>query len=597
MFEFFSKRRVIIRMLTFFVACLFLILTYIGARQVYWGNELERVSERAALYNSTLVSALERYQHLPYILARDSLVVEGLESGDIKLLNFRLESFAKQSQVESLYIMNTQGVTIAASNWRQTPNYIGKNYGFRPYFLEALKGNRGEFFAIGITTNLPGYFIAEPVWDIEGQIIGVAAMKVSLSPLTTSWAEGGEKLFASNSDGIIVLSSDSSWNYRSIETLSEEKLNYIKMQRQFANESLNPLGVKFIAEDELVFEENSYLYHVSMIPRLNWKLHYLADKSAIIQRSQRAVLIATFIMTLFLAGYLILRSERIKRALRASEKDSRELRALNEELGREVQDRRRAEKNLEHTQKELKQASKLAALGQLAASVSHELGQPISAMRNYLAWADLPDSDMDNETRDVMQRLNRLVSRMGQITKQLKFFARPGGDVFDDVNLHDVVSGVKEIMGGDIHLAQIHLTINLPKEGAFVRGDHLRLEQVLINLVRNSLDAMQENDGKTMEIKIFEQDDYVYVNVLDRGPGLPEELEDQIFESFVTTKASGEGMGLGLSISSSIVEDHGGELKARTRLSGGAEFSMILPIRNNRHLQSGLKKGIEGSHG
>ncbi|WP_419904551.1 sensor histidine kinase [Kiloniella sp.] len=547
------------------------------ARQVYWQSEFERVSDRAALYNSSLVSALERYQHLPFVLARDTVVVKGLEAGSTRVLNLRLETFAKQAQVDALYVMNTEGLTIAASNWRKTPTYVGKNYGFRPYFHTALKGNRGEFFAIGVTTNLPGYFVSEAVRDIEGQVIGVVAMKVDLSPLTDSWSEGGEKLFASNEDGVVVLSSNTSWNYQTLEPLSAGTRAHIEEERQFANKPLSPLDVAFLDHDEMRLGKVNYLHHVSEIPDMKWKLHYLADKDVILQRSQRALLIASIIMSLFLAAYLILRSERIKRALRASEEDSRSLRILNEELEREIEDRRRAEKRLARTQKELKQASKLAALGELSASVSHELGQPLSAMQNYLAVADLPGSNMDNESRDVMQRLNRLVARMGQITKQLKFFARPGGDVFEDVDLRDVISGVREIMAGDIHLAQVEMLIDQPNTPLIVRGDRLRLEQVLINLLRNSLDAMKENNEHSLEIKLLSDTGKVYVNVLDRGPGLPEELADQLFESFVTTKASGEGMGLGLAISASIVEDHSGELKARTRKTGGAEFSMIIP--------------------
>ncbi|MEH6633525.1 MAG: ATP-binding protein [Halopseudomonas aestusnigri] len=566
---------------------------YGGARQVYWGNEFDRISDRAALYNSTLVSALKHYQYLPFILARDPIVFSGLKIGETQILNQRLEIFAKQAQVNHLYIMDTKGKVIAASNWRAEQTFIGKTYAFRPYFQTALTGRRGEFFAIGATTLVPGYFVAEPIFDRDDEVIGVATMKVDLGPLIQSWADGGEKIFVSNSDGIVVLSTDPVWKYRSLQPLSTEALTNIEQGRQFLNKPLSALNIEFLPDNELRLGAVNYLYQVSSFPILNWNLHYLAAKDVIIQRSQHAVLIASIIMSILLAGYLLIRSARIKRALCASEEDSRSLRKLNEELEREIDERRRAELRLALTQKELKQASKLAALGQLAASVSHELGQPISAMQNYLAFADLPDNKMDGETIDVMLHLNRLVARMGKITKQLKFFASPqtistdagvssatvsGTEVFHDVDLRDVIEGVREIMGGNIQLTQTNLKIELPKFAVIIRGDRLRLEQVLINLVRNSLDAMKDNDGQLLEVNLFVKHGTSYINVLDRGPGLPKEISEQLFEPFVTTKSSGEGMGLGLAISASIVEDHGGELKARTRNTGGAEFSMAIPL-------------------
>ncbi|MTI09914.1 sensor histidine kinase [Curvivirga aplysinae] len=578
MLDFLLQRKVIFRLIALFIAMILLVMVYGVARQIYWTSEFNRASDRTALYTSTLISALERYQHLPHILARDHHVIAGLQQGGAQVLNLRLESFAKQAQVDALYIMNTEGLTIASSNWRESPTFLGKNYGFRPYFKAALEGGRGEFFAIGVTTGTPGYFVGEPIRDLEGVMLGVMAMKVDLSPLTKSWAEGGEKLFVANDDGIVVLSSDESWNYRSIQPLTSEAKEVIRAEKQFVGKALDPLDVQMLGDHELILGQVEYLHQISDIPYLRWQLHYLADKKLVIQGSQTATMIAFIFLSILLAVYLVLRSERIKRELRASEEDSRSLRALNYKLEQQIEERQRAETRLDRAQAELRKTSKMAALGQLAASVSHELGQPISAMQNYLAWADLPDNKMDDETRDVMQRLKRVVGRMGEITKQLKFFARPGGNSLQDVTLQDVISGVKEIMSADIHTADVSLTVDVPEEQVKVRGDRLRLEQVLINLIRNSIDAMRENGGQSIDITLTHEGELAMVNVLDRGPGLPEELADQLFESFVTTKASGEGMGLGLAISASIVEDHGGELKARSRKTGGAEFSMRIPV-------------------
>ena len=595
MSDFTITRRTLIRGITLLLAIVILIAAYIISLQIYLKSEYERVSDRAALYNSTLVSALERYQHFPFVLARDPIVVEGVQAGGSTILNHRLEMFAKKSQVDALYIMNTQGLTIAASNWNETPTFIGKNYGFRPYFAAAMSGQRGEFFAIGVTTHLPGYFLSEPILDIEGTVVGVVAMKVDLSLLTKSWLEGGGNLFVSNKDGIVVLSSNPAWRYHSLAPLNFNTRAAIETGRQFSDEPLNALNLTFLGPDEIELDNIRYLHHISSVKQMDWQLHYLADKDVIIQRSQQVVLITIIIMTILLVGYLILRSERIKRALLASEEDSRSLRVLNDELEREIDDRRRAERRLERTQNELKQASKLAALGQLAASVSHELGQPISAMQNYIASADLPNSGVEGEARDIMHRLGRLASRMAKTTKQLKFFAGTGRsgevtgeDVFVDIDLRDVIFGVREIMSVDISATKIKADIKLPNEPCIIRGDRLRLEQVLINLIRNSLDAMRENNGTSLEIILSKSDGGAIVSVLDSGPGIPDGMAEQIFDSFVTSKPSGEGMGLGLAISASIVQDHGGGLKAKSRKIGGAEFTMTIPLSDNK-----LDEGID----
>ncbi|MDX1737427.1 MAG: ATP-binding protein [Alphaproteobacteria bacterium] len=556
-------------------------MTYEFSRNIYLNTAESRASDRAALYSSTLVSALERYQHLPFILSRDTFVIEGLQKGGAHILNLRLQRFAEQSQVDALYIMNANGLTIASSNWQEVPTFLGKNYGFRPYFQTAIEGGRGEFFAIGVTTHTPGYFVAEPIRNVEGEILGVIAMKVDLSSLTRSWREGGEKVIVTNPEGIVVLSSDEKWNYKSLVPLSAQALKEIQEEKQFVGQDLSSLEINDYSDNSLTLDQVSYLQHIMDIPYLGWRLHYLADMRESNQQAETVVLITAIVLIILLSIYLLLRSEKIKKALRASEADRGSLRALNESLEKEIEQRRKAQEKLAMTQKELRQASKLAALGQLAASVSHELGQPISAMQNYLAWADLPDSNVDPETRDVFARLSRLVARMAAITKQLKFFARPTSsseDKIQDVDLRDVIAGVREIMQPDLKLHKIQYLEELTSESVIVRGDRLRLEQVLINLMRNALDAMRENGGHHMTIRLEKEENMAVVNVLDRGPGLPEEISQSLFDSFVTTKASGEGMGLGLAISASIVEDHGGEIKARSRETGGAEFSMRLPL-------------------
>ncbi len=277
----------------------------------------------------------------------------------------------------------------------------------------------------------------------------------------------------------------------------------------------------------------------------------------------------------------------------SSERERDELNRLNRDLEREIVERREAEARLKRAQDDLKRTSKLAVLGQLAASVSHELGQPLSAMKTYIAGAHLPEATpgcarrrVIDESDEVLQQLDRLVDRMSETTRQLRFFARRGSETFDDVALADVVAGALENMRPAIVAEGVKLQCRIASPGMIVRGGRVRLEQVLVNMIRNALDSMQDNPSKHLSIAMEENGARARIIVRDTGKGIEGGSETTIFEPFVTTKASGEGMGLGLAISAEIVKEHGGSLFASNNDSGGAEFVMELPAPETADAQA-----------
>ncbi|MCF8502432.1 MAG: hypothetical protein K9H11_18340, partial [Rhodospirillum sp.] len=354
---------------------------------------------------------------------------------------------------------------------------------------------------------------------------------------------------------------------------------------------LPPLSLREVGAHIVRLDGRDYLRQSLSVGRLGWTLHYLLPRRDVVVSNGQAVLYVAVPIVSLLAIALMIYATRVRRALGVSQDARRELRLLNADLAREVEERTAAEERLERAHADLRRVGKLAALGQLSASVSHELGQPIAAIRNYLAAADLPGGQMDDETRAILSHVGRITDRMAHITKQLKFFGQTRETVFTPFDARNAVQDALELMGADSTATNLDLRLDLPEAPVPLRGDKVRIEQVLINLIRNGLEAMGGLERPRLRITMRTQEvrskggeggAWVDILVADRGEGLPEGQGDQVFEPFFTTKASGDGLGLGLAISASILEDHGGSLTARDREDGGAEFRIRLPMDHEK---------------
>ncbi len=538
--------------------------------------EFDRASVRARLYEAVLAEALDRFQHLPFVLAEDPGIRAAVAGAAPERLNARLAEFARRAGVEALYVMDKTGLTVAASNYEQPLTFLGQSYGFRPYFKAAMEGRQGEFFAIGATTSRPGYFISAGVPGPDGEgIIGVVAIKIDLGALAQVWDTPGEKVFVANADGVIVLASDQRLRYRTLSPLSEARRAAVSAARQFGEEPLAPLDWTSDGEGDVRLDSRGYLTVQTPLPRLGWSLYFLTENAPIQQRAILTALAMAALLAGAFLGYLLIRARRVRQALRISQADRAALRSINRRLEKEIEDRRTAERRLARTQSELDRASRLAALGRLAASVTHELGQPISAMRTYLTAEEIGAAPSD---LTLLNRLGGLVARMEHITRQLRFFATDGGTQADEVDLERVIDGALGLVRHDLDAAGIQPSLELPGAPVTVRGDRLRLEQVLVNLLRNAHLAMQENGASELAVTMTTADGFAIISVKDRGPGLGNLSIDELREPFHTSRPSGEGMGLGLSISAAILEDHGGSLRAETRQGGGASFDMLVPL-------------------
>ncbi len=550
---------------------------YLVSYQYFVSEELSKAQGRLSLYQSSVSSELERFSHLTYVLSQDSFVIGTAEGDGTGTLNRRLEDFAEQAGLDAIYLMDEDGITISASNYRDTGSFVGQNYAFRPYFQSAISGEQGRFYAIGATTGLPGYFIANAVLNDRGASTGVIAIKIDFSDLQNSWKNSGEQVFLANEDGVVLLSSNADWQYRALTPLSEPQRERIRDARQFPGRDLDALDWVELPGDQARIAGTKRLHLAAKDLPHGWSLHYFASDDQAVARSWLVTAIFVLLAGLTFIFFQIQRARRVSAALARSEEEEAKLREANERLAIEIDDRKTAERSLKRTQSELERASRLAALGQLSASVTHELGQPIAAMRNHLVAAEISSP---GEVK-LPQKIGSLVDRMEGITRQLRFFARSENEAFDDVDLCTSVNAALSLVAPNIEQDRVKISFDAPTVPVFIRGSALRIEQVITNLLRNAIDATDGADAPEIQIAVAASDDEAVLEIQDNGHGLGEATLAELQEPFVTTKESGRGMGLGLAISTSIVKDHDGTMTARNRDGGGTIFRVTFPMASN----------------
>lgn len=545
--------------------------------------ELATAEGRLSLYRSTVTAELQRFSHLTHILAQDPFVIETAYGSDTSLLNRRLKDFAEKSGLDFIFLLGTNGVTISASNAGEPSSFVGQSYSFRPYFQMAMKGEQGRFYGIGATTGLPGYFIANAVKSLEGTIIGVITIKIDLSRLQDRWREAGEQVLLVNHDGVVLLASDPVWRYRLIDKLSPDQKAAIKASRQFTGRQLELLPWQRLGEDRARIGGNDRLHLITSELPHEWSLHYFASDDRALIRSWLVTGLVVMLASFGLIFFQLQRARRIGAALARSEQEEAQLRQANERLAVEIAERRDAERRLQKTQDELERASRLAALGRLSTLVTHELGQPIAAMRNHLAAAEI-----SAQAKPVLvERIGSLIDRMEGITRQLKFFAGNREEEFEDVDLYVAMQASLGLIDPNLVEFDVDVIFRQPEQQVIVRGNRLRMEQVMTNLLRNAVDATEDNEASAIEIRIGKDDREAWFEICDNGHGLGEATLGDLQEPFVTTRESGRGMGLGLAISAGIVSDHGGAMSASNRKEGGAIFRVAFPAPDDQEEKTG----------
>nr|WP_321257257.1 ATP-binding protein [uncultured Pseudodesulfovibrio sp.] len=547
-------------------------------------QDLDRVSnERLTLYESTLQSALKKHEYLPFLISETEIVRDLLEGdGHVGEVNSFLESASLNSGSAAVYIINKNGIVIASSNWKKPKNFIGLNLSFRPYFKDAIHGKNGMFFGVGITIGEPGFYISHPISSNE-KIIGVAVAKIVLSSLENLWQEGGETVFVVDANGVIILSSRPSWKYRTLKPLSNDTLKKINERGQYPKLKLKHLPSKHTTRmgfmDEVIINKERFFENTRAIPGMNWEILYLLEQSALWERTLGMSLTTFVLIGLAILTRLLLRERHQKILSRQQAVEAEHIRDINKQLAQEIEERKRTEVELREAQEELVQAGKLAALGEMATAIAHELNQPIAATKTYIASCKLMLArNLLDELDPTLTKVSELGDRMAKVTEQLKSFARKSSNTDREFDLRQAINESLTLMKHQMRVEDCELKLTLPDTPILIKGDRVRLEQVLINLFRNALDALQNTESSFIGVTLSASDEKARIRVWDNGPGISSDIDKKLFEPFVTTKKEGVGVGLGLSISYKIIKDMNGDFRARNCLEQGAEFTVYLPL-------------------
>lgn len=524
---------------------------------------------RLALYSGNLMSELRSNAIVPQLLARDPALIGALNEDDFSQSTQRLLSFVEEIGAASLVLLDVDGRTVAATD----RNRLGESHRQDKYFVDALRTN-GTVFTV-VARDSGGYRFSysrriQSQGD-QGDTVGVIVVEVDLHKFERAWAGISDAVLVSDSVGTIILATASRWRGLTEENaIIREPPDSAIARAIRATSDWTALPPDAYVQGEGVMRiENKVAFR-------GWRIASFTTYASVRERVNGvlALEIMGFAIFLALAFFLLNR----KNALRMIffQRESAELRALNERLQREVAEREQVQKTLAVAEQTLAQSSKLAALGEMSAAVSHELNQPLAAMKTYLAGAGLLlRRNRPDEALSSFQRIDDLIERMGAITRQLKSYARKAGEELTPINLGDALASALSMMEPQLRRRHVRITRTLPDAEVMVMGDRVRIEQVMINLLRNALDATKSVDHPSVEV-LLAAGDTAILSVRDNGHGI-EDL-DALFEPFYTTKLPGDGVGLGLAISSGIVSDLGGRLTARNSSEGGAVFEMQLPI-------------------
>ena len=554
----------------------------------------------AELRVAMLRSEIEKYRSLPQVLAADPGVRAALETpgdGALLSLNERLDHLAQETRAAAIYVIDRQGLTRAASNFRTAESFVGNTYAFRPYFTRAMAGGSGEHFAFGTVSRRPGLYLSRRIEGADGPL-GVVVVKAEFAATQAQWHSFAEPTYVTDARGIVLLASEPAWPFHATTPLDADQRASIRASLQFGDAPLDllPLGPApdlagaVEVDAPVALARMAFMPGDAPLPELGWVLHVLAPVDPSLTLAMTAArslallggLAGLGLLALWMARRAHLKAERVQQQvarrdleLRVAERTSA-LREANARLTCEIEERRRTQAALNQLHDELVQANKLALLGQIAASLAHEVNQPVAAIRTYSenarAFLDRGDA---GAVHGNLATIEDLTVRVGAITGEFRSFARKTPKTVEPVSLRAVIEGASLLVRHRLRQQNISLTVEMPDADLRIAAARVRLEQVLVNLLQNAVEALQDHPAPQIEIRATSDaaTATAVVTVRDNGPGLSDLVRETLFMPFVTTKP--EGVGLGLVIARDIVVDFGGTFVVEP--GPGGVFTMTLP--------------------
>jgi two-component system C4-dicarboxylate transport sensor histidine kinase DctB len=553
----------------------------------------------AALHAAVLRSELAKHRSLPFVLAQDPDVAQVLRAADargVDALNRKLETLSGGTRAAVIYVLNAKGMTIAASNWRESTSFVGSDYSFRPYFRDARAAGVAELFALGTVSRRPGLFMSRRIDGPDG-MLGVVVVKVEFEALEADWS-AAEPAFAADPRGVILVTSVPAWRFSTLTPLPQSEQRRLRAEHRFGEAPFNLLDVRppmsvgrppRLTTTALPGRPAAHYMAASAdLGGSGWTVFTLTPTGSILSGAvagARAVALLVGLAICGVAGAVLrwrgqaslraARQEAARVQLEARvEERTAELRKSNRRLTVEMEERRRAEAHVHLMRDELVQSNKLATLGQIAAGVAHEINQPVAAIRAYADNASIFLDRADPDTaKNNLGLISGLTDRIGLITDELRAFARKTSAPAAPVAVREAVDGALLLVGPRLRQTGVRIVRHEADEEALVMAERFRLEQVLVNLLQNALEALEGTTDPEIVIQVSARRSQIRIAIADNGPGLAPQATRTLFTPFATTKP--RGLGLGLVISRDIVAEFGGEL-ALDPAPAGARFVISL---------------------
>ncbi|KQM91311.1 sensor histidine kinase [Sphingomonas sp. Leaf226] len=532
-----------------------------------------------------LESELQTYRLLPVMLGEYTDVRAALASGTVDpALNAKLALLAARTGAPVIYALDTQGMTIAASNADRPDSFLGHDYRYRDYFTKAMASGATEFFSLGSVSGRPGLYLSRRI-DRAGRPLGVVVVKVEFDRIAQAWIQDHMATFVVDADGVILISSDPRLEFHTTRALSPARRRTLAQTRQFGTLPLLRAPLT-LADDRSRLGDGTPAVTVSLpVPIAGWHLVHMEPLDAALRsaavRTRSATTIAALATIAAMLGAWWLHQRRKRNAGARAELEAEvarrtaELSATADRLQIEVEQREAADQRFRQAREELAHANRVGSIGTITASVAHEINQPVAAIRTFAdnAAAFLARDEPARAATN-LQAIVELTSRIGTITAGLRRYARRGAGSIGPVALDAAIDGVRLLIGDRFRAKGVTLDLpSGPEARLTVIAGRVRLEQVLVNLLQNALDAVAERPDARVDVTVGRKGRDVVLTVADNGPGIDPGIADDLFTPFATSKT--DGLGLGLGIARDIMTEFGGTLDL-VPAPRGAVFRMIL---------------------
>lgn len=615
------------RMLLTLAALVLMVLVGTGVYQRSFNSGTaslrEATNARLDLFASVVEARVRRLEPVPATIQLNPVAVRLLSdpnAAHVSAANDYLARLNAHLGSAAVFVLDVRGTVRASSNLTQhDDSHLGESVSYRPYYLEALAGRATRHFAIG-SGGQAGYFASHPIYD-GSRVLGVAVIKIGLDALEQTWPMLAAPTLVADANQVVILSSQPNWRYTSLAPLPLERRVDLQLTQTYGalRLPLFPIEVSLAVDEDtqevqgLVSGDEArhraalgargnradHLILGRSLDGMDWRVLIFTSLSSVRQQALLdgvggAVSVA-FLILLVLYWNQRRRIEKqklvAKRLLEQANADlehqvsvrTQELTAANVQLRREVAEREQTERTLRAAQDELVHAGKMAVLGQLAASITHELTQPLGGIRTLAGnSAEFLRRGNHAAAQDNLSIVARLVDQMARIINPLKSFSRKSSASPGTADMGRVVEQALFLF--QLRLRQEHVRVENRCEPGVWKAwcDANRLEQVLVNLIGNALDAMREAPHRVLTLTAERRDDAdpptIALKVQDSGKGLSEVDLKRLFEPFYTTKPSGVGLGLGLAICRDLVAEFKGDLVAHNQSNGGACFVLTVPV-------------------